>query len=339
MSNLLIFGNGAIAQILINQYLNLEKNTIIGFINSLQLSTPSTPTCNGEIPMIPLNKIEEVSYDYLIIASGYFDEMYEQCLAHNVPTEKIIGVVQDWSNHRIIFQEYLNKKINDIFNIRQSEIFIKEVPTYYCGTLFLSNELYINDNLAIFEEHEKIDILRSMVLKTLIHEIKRKKIRGNLAELGVYKGAFARIMNHFFADKKLYLFDSYNGFDEKDLVVEDKLTKANAALFKDTNANLVLSQMEHKDNCIVVKGFFPKSSIGIEDTFALVSIDVDLYRPTYKGLEYFYPRLSSGGYILVHDFNNTYFSGVRKAVEKFCKQEKVGYIPIPDYNGTAIITK
>jgi O-methyltransferase len=56
---------------------------------------------------------------------------------------------------------------------------------------------------------------------------------------------------------------------------------------------------------------------GIEDNFAFVSIDADLYKPIYDGLVYFYKNLSNGGYIFVHDFNNAYFSGSGKAVEKF----------------------
>lgn len=43
---------------------------------------------------------------------------------------------------------------------------------------------------------------------------------------------------------------------------------------------------------------------GIEDSFCFVSLDMDLYKPTYEGLHYFYPRLNHGGYIFIHDCRN-----------------------------------
>lgn len=53
--------------------------------------------------------------------------------------------------------------------------------------------------------------------------------------------------------------------------------------------------MKHRDNCIIKKGWFPSVMEDVEDTFAFVSIDMDLYRPILEGLRYFYPRLAVGG--------------------------------------------
>ncbi len=37
--------------------------------------------------------------------------------------------------------------------------------------------------------------------------------------------------------------------------------------------------------------------------------------------------------------NNNLYKGAKQAVLKFCNDNSVGYIPIPDGAGTAIITK
>jgi O-methyltransferase len=65
---------------------------------------------------------------------------------------------------------------------------------------------------------------------------------------------------------------------------------------------------------------------------------VDLYQPTLEGLKFFYPRLSPGGVMLVHDYNNSRYPVVSKAVHEFF-DGGVGFIPIPDKNGSILITK
>lgn len=315
MNKLLIFGTGAVADILVREYLNLENNKIIAFDN-----------------------INEIDYDYILLASGNFDKMYDECIKHNIPKNKIVGIIQDWSNKKNSIQKQMNLDINEIFNL-DNKLFKRNIPNFCIATIYFGNELWLNRELRILKNYKKIDIQRSMALKAVANEILRRNISGNVAELGVYQGNFSKIINELFPERLLYLFDTFGGFEQKDLILEQKLTNANTAMFKDTNVDLVLSKMVNKNNCRIVKGYFPESVVGIEDNFAFVSIDADLYKPIYDGLVYFYKHLSNGGYIFVHDFNNTYFSGARKAVEKFCKEEKIGYVPIPDYNGSAIITK
>ena len=46
--------------------------------------------------------------------------------------------------------------------------------------------------------------------------------------------------------------------------------------------------MKNRENCIIKEGYFPETTIGIEEIFSFVSIDVDLYEPMYAGLQFFY---------------------------------------------------
>ena len=41
-------------------------------------------------------------------------------------------------------------------------------------------------------------------------EVYRQNIEGAIAELGVFRGFNASVMNHFFPDRKLYLFDTFD---------------------------------------------------------------------------------------------------------------------------------
>jgi O-methyltransferase len=132
-----------------------------------------------------------------------------------------------------------------------------------------------------------LDIIRSSSLELVSNEIYDKKIDGNVAELGVFRGEFAEKINKAFPDRKLYLFDTFEGFNERDVETE-KLLKYSKQQhdFSKTNEEIVLLKMKFHENCIIVKGYFPETANGIEDKFVFVSIDADLYEPIYNGLKY-----------------------------------------------------
>jgi len=183
---------------------------------------------------------------------------------------------------------------------------------------------------------------RQAVLELCAQEAYRNDVQGSVAELGVFRGDFARWINHYFPDRPFYLFDTFEGFDERDASVElDRgfSTGKQGHDFSKTSEALVLDKMEYRKNCIVKKGYFPDTATDVSDTFCFVSIDADLYQPILAGLNFFYPKLVGGGYIMVHDFNNDVYKGSRQAVLEFCKKHNVGYVPISDSFGSVVITK
>ena len=184
------------------------------------------------------------------------------------------------------------------------------------------------------------DDTRFATLELMAREIYRYNIQGSTAELGVFQGNFARRINHYFPDRKLYLFDTFEGFDKRDAEADRRGNFSTATQdFSATSVELVLSKMEHRDNCIVRKGWFPDTTEGIDDKFCFVSLDTDLYQPMIAGLEFFYPRLVHGGVIMIHDFNNWEYQGIRQAVKEFCDSENIGYVCLSDDWGSAVIVK
>lgn len=185
-----------------------------------------------------------------------------------------------------------------------------------------------------------LDYIRVSTMGLCYEEITRKGIPGSVDELGVYQANFARKLNQVFKDRKLYLFDTFEGFHPDDIHSETKhgFSDGNQD-FSDTSVEKVMSLMTYPENCIVCKGHFPQTTEGIEDIFCFVSLDADLYEPIYQGLKYFYPRLAKGGYIFVHDYDNIHYFGVRKAVHQFCEENNIGFVPLPDTGGSVIVTK
>jgi len=184
------------------------------------------------------------------------------------------------------------------------------------------------------------DHVRLSTLELISYEISKKNLKGNVAELGVYKGKFARYINQYFPERTCYLFDTFEGFDNRDVASEQQKNFSSGAQdFSDTSVKGVMNLMPFPSKCVPVKGFFPDSAKGIDDVFVFVSLDADLYDPIYAGLNFFYPLLVKGGYIFIHDFNNDGYKGARKAVEQFCAEQGLNYLPIPDAAGSAVILK
>ena len=192
----------------------------------------------------------------------------------------------------------------------------------------------------ISKKFVNFDYVRISSLELVAEEIHQKKIPGNVAELWVYQWYFASKIQEFFPEKKLYLFDTFEGFDEKDLHTETyKKYSDGAKRFEDTNIEIVMKKMKHPHNCIIKKWYFPETTHDIEDTFCFVSIDTDLYEPILAGLQRFYPRLNHGGYMFIHDYNNSEYKGAKQAVQKFCHDKNINYFPLSDNRGTVVIVK
>jgi O-methyltransferase len=211
---------------------------------------------------------------------------------------------------------------------------------------FLKGEMILDQKMLGLGRSRKIAIpsvtnyVRISTLELVAHEISDRKVPGSVAEVGVYKGQFAKYLNKAFPDRTLYLFDTFEGFDAKDVSVElNNKYSGGDQDFSNTSVQLVLDKMEYKDKCVVKKGWFPESLDGLEDTFCFVSLDADLYKPIYDGLEYFYPRLNKGGYIFIHDYNNSEYEGSKAAVRAFSEKYGVSYTPMADSWGSAIISK
>jgi O-methyltransferase len=172
-----------------------------------------------------------------------------------------------------------------------------------------------------------------------VERLKREQVPGVFVELGVYKGESARILHHLDPSRPFHLFDTFTGFTDKDLVEETgEAATYTADNFADTDVAVVLKKINGNDNIILHKGYFPATMTDPGGPIALVNMDADLYNPTKAGLECFYPLLSPGGVIMIHDYNYKW-PGVLKAVDDFIKTIPEQMTLIPDINGTAVIIR
>ncbi|MBI5692657.1 MAG: class I SAM-dependent methyltransferase [Verrucomicrobia bacterium] len=185
------------------------------------------------------------------------------------------------------------------------------------------------------------DRVRANLLLLLLREITVRKVPGCLAELGVHRGESARLIHHYCPERTFYLFDTFAGFSDQDLAAESVSLGFNQAQqFTDTNLDLVRNTIAPLAETLVpVVGWFPASVTPAVAAarFAFVHLDADLEAPIAAGLDFFWPRLNAGGYLVVHDYNA--WPGARLAVDRFRTAHPVAAVPMPDKSGSIVLVR
>jgi O-methyltransferase len=173
----------------------------------------------------------------------------------------------------------------------------------------------------------------------------RRLPAGDYAEVGTYRGNYARIIYSRLAEgANLYCFDTFQGFPEASVRAEAMATglQVTPGLFSNTSTDLVaknISGESEPSHLVLRKGNFPVTFRGLEErTWRFVLLDADLYEPIKAGLECFWPQLVPDGVMLAHDYLSG-FPGVYKAVHEFCDPLGIVPVPWPDRVGTAVIIK
>jgi O-methyltransferase len=173
-----------------------------------------------------------------------------------------------------------------------------------------------------------------------IERLKNEEIPGAFAELGVYRGETAEILHALDPGRKFHLFDTFTGFQKQDLDREQTFGKNyRVGQFADTRLETVQKKLSDPQY-LFHPGYFPATTVGIPEgeTFALVHIDADLYWPTLQACQYFYPRLSPGGVMIIHDYHHCW-PGIQEAVDEFAQAHQLLRIPVADQQGSVMLFK
>lgn len=169
--------------------------------------------------------------------------------------------------------------------------------------------------------------------------IGKDRVPGDFVELGVWQGNTAELLAAFAQrhDRTLYLLDTFEGLPEADLGRDEKHL---VGAFTDTSVEAVKARVG-EDHAVFVKGYFPETATQLpkDGRYALVHIDCDLYAPMLASLNYFYPRMSPGGFILMHDYGSLCWDGAEQAVDEFFADKPEGVMPLPDLCSTVVMRK
>jgi len=187
--------------------------------------------------------------------------------------------------------------------------------------------------------------------------ITRRRIPGAIVECGVWRGgsmmAAARTLQLLVdTDRELYLFDTFEGMsaptDHDVDFVGQRAENLLATTERKEDGIWVCVSLEDVQQAVGTVGY-PASRIHyvrgkVEDTIpanapdqiALLRLDTDWYESTRHELEHLYPRLASGGVIIIDDYGH--WKGSRQATDEFiAATPDFGLLTRIDYTGRLAI--
>lgn len=338
MSKLIIWGAGDRAKTCLKRGY-FDSHTVVAIVDSYLYGL----TIEDKYVVIkPDDGLIAMEFDYVVICNQFYQEIVTQLLQLNISLDKII--ITDNVKEKPYNNLFLKGKtiIPDIY--RMNYEVLKHTTKanerdIYDGETIYSDSAYVNI------EYE-FDYPRYRTFEFVAEEINSRNISGEVAEFGVFRGVFSSVINRTFPNRKLFLFDTFDGFDDLEAKKEFELGNCSDTFIeshKKTSVEQMLDNLPYPNQAIVCKGFFPESitSEAMESKYAFVSIDVDFEKSTFEGLKFFYPRLSEGGYIFIHDYNTAHLKGVKRAVKEYEEYlgKKLKMVPIADRAGTLIIIK
>jgi O-methyltransferase len=172
---------------------------------------------------------------------------------------------------------------------------------------------------------EMINIYR-MVRRT-------ENLDGDITEVGVYRGGSAAIMAHFKGNRRLNLFDTFEGLPDVNKE-KDVLEKGSMNV---TSEQMVKNLLKDYNNWFIYKGIFPDTSEPVRNnTFSFVHLDTDLYDGTLQSLNFFYNRMQQGGIIMTHDYNDLLTPGVKEAFDLFFKDKSESIVELWDTHALVV---
>jgi len=188
--------------------------------------------------------------------------------------------------------------------------------------------------------HESIatsdDYFRYATLGLALERLRTERIAGALAEVGVWRGETSAFLHRVAPERRLYLFDTFEGFSDKDLPAGSADSR-----FRDTSAEAVRGRVGPSQNVVLVPGHVPGTLERVAgERFAMVLLDLDLYEPTRASLEFFYPLLEPGAYLVMHDYNNSESDwACKRAFDAFLEGRRERIVELGDVWGSALIRK
>src|ERR1700733_8806523 len=135
----------------------------------------------------------------------------------------------------------LNKELNE-----SDKYFVQYIPDRYSPNFTLyekEHDFFSYSDLKKWTEgnykNNSGDITRFFSLNLCIEQLIEEKIEGDVVELGVYRGNSAFLLAKFARriGRKCFLFDTFSGFDSRDMKGEGD--KALRSAFEDTSLESV----------------------------------------------------------------------------------------------------
>lgn len=143
---------------------------------------------------------------------------------------------------------------------------------------------YRGEVISLFEQNKDFSI-KTAVIRKVSWRLEELGVQGAAADLGTYCGDISWQLNALMPERRLYIFDTQQASE-----------RAQSRL---------LARMPYEEQVRIRMGRFPETAYDLEEEhYAFVHIDTQVYDVICPGIQYFFPRMSKGGMILVSGYEN-----------------------------------
>lgn len=171
-----------------------------------------------------------------------------------------------------------------------------------------------------------------------------QKLPGDFVECGVWRGFLATAIMSYIpwpnANKQFYLFDTWEGLDERYLTEGERSNQAKLDHFKPYYANQYESVKEYFSNypnVHLVKGSVPETLGSVEiGAVSYLSLDMNCAPPELAAAEYFWDRLVPGGMILLDDYGFVSYEDQKRGFDQFAARHGIEVLALPTGQGLII---
>lgn len=197
---------------------------------------------------------------------------------------------------------------------------------------------------------------RGFALYEALHYLDSHGIEGDFVECGIWKGGSSLLaaltLKQLTLQRRLFLYDTFTGMPEPS--EEDRIASTGEAVhdrwettpdwwaepLPAVRENLVSGGCIEEDLHLIAGDVLEtlktesteQSEPPVPGTIALLRLDTDWYESTKHELEVLYPRLVSGGILIIDDYGH--FEGARKAVDEYFRDNPPQpFLARVDYTG------
>ncbi len=218
----------------------------------------------------------------------------------------------------------------------------------YHNADFLKNPLFI-ESYNLGKATDGGTLLKDYDIEWRIHVLcwaakHAINLEGDFADCGVHTGIFARAVVNYVDfnkySKKYYLLDTFNGLSDK-YSTEEEMKRNSSMGYDKEDSELLYNQVKEnfKDyNVNIIRGTVPETLVNVDsDKICFLSLDMNCVAPEIAALEFFWPKMVSGGIIIFDDYGYANESNDQKmAHDKFAKSKNVEILTLPTCQGLLI---
>jgi hypothetical protein len=196
------------------------------------------------------------------------------------------------------------------------------------------------EDAALIHRFDHLTLTGALRQGSLLHAVRylnERAIGGDIVECGVWRGGVMLLAKALCENsplrRKFYLFDTFAGMSaptEADVAHDGRVaTQLYGGYQKPTHSEWCYASLEDVRENFRANGLLDASVIfvkgKVEETLrepknlpasiALLRLDTDFYESTKVELEVLYPRLVSGGVLIIDDYGH--WQGARKATDEY----------------------